>query len=70
MHSFLQDIILVYFINLSIITNIILYLTSIAGSVDSSSLIIKSIAMSSYSTISILIAYISLYFKYVACLFL
>ena len=70
MYSFLQGIILVYFINLSIITNITLYLTSVTKSVDPSSPIIKFIAMSSYSAISILIAYISLYFKCVACLFL
>ena len=47
-----------------------LYLTFIAKSIDPSSLIIKSIAMSSYGAIGISMAYISLYFRYIIYLFL
>ena len=59
-----------YLINLSIITNILLYSYPVIGSFNFSSLIIKSYNMTSYSYIANLIGYSFLYSLYLFGLFL
>jgi hypothetical protein len=59
-----------YFVSLSTITSILLYLTPIIGSIDISSFIIKSIVISFYSTSFIGINCGSLYGLYTLYLFL
>jgi hypothetical protein len=61
---------IVYFVSLSTITSISLYLTPIIGSIDVSSFTTKSIVISFYSTSFIGINYGSLYSLYILCLFL
>jgi hypothetical protein len=59
-----------YFVSLSTITSILLYLIPIIGSIDVGSFITKSIMISFYSTSFIGINYGSLYSLCVLCLFL
>jgi hypothetical protein len=59
--SFWIGIIIAYFVNLSTITSISLYLTPVIGSIDIGSFIIKSIIISFYSTSLISINCGSLY---------
>jgi hypothetical protein len=59
-----------YFVSLSTITSISLYLIPIIGSVDIGSFIIKSIIISFYSTSFIGMNCGSLYSLYILCLFL
>ena len=57
----LKGSIIVYFINLSIITIIVLYTSAVVRSLDFSDLVIKSIIISSYSVFDIGVNYIFLY---------
>jgi hypothetical protein len=61
---------IVYFISLSTIISISLYLTPITGSINVGNFITKSIVISFYSTSLTSINYSSLYSLYVSCLFL